>query len=170
MEVCGFQEVPDDDCLSSHLPWVPFLNLVDLIESQYTDWFHSCEKGALYLIAVSSSLNLLICLIHKGFDCDLSILPIPSPLSCGDWLFLSIKSKNKDTDASHVNTRSNITLLFFFIWLQQVLVAACGIFSCGRKTLSCDMWDLVPWPGIEPRDPAWWARNLSYWTTREIPQ
>ena len=31
-----------------------------------------------------------------------------------------------------------------FIWLCQVLVAACGIFSCGMRTLSCGMWDLVP--------------------------
>ena len=28
------------------------------------------------------------------------------------------------------------------------------------------MWDLVPWPGIEPALGAW---SLSYWTTREIP-
>ena len=32
--------------------------------------------------------------------------------------------------------------------------------------LSCDMWALVPWPGIEPRLPALGARNLSHWTTR----
>ena len=29
------------------------------------------------------------------------------------------------------------TYFHLFIWLPQVLVAACGIFSCG-------MWDLVP--------------------------
>ena len=42
---------------------------------------------------------------------------------------------------------------FFFIYLallgltcstQDLLVAAPGIFSCGMRTLSCDMWDLVP--------------------------
>ena len=33
---------------------------------------------------------------------------------------------------------------YLFIWLQWVLVAACGIFSCGMLTLSCGMWDLVP--------------------------
>ena len=31
---------------------------------------------------------------------------------------------------------------YLFIWLQWVLVAACGIFSCGMLTLSCGMWDL----------------------------
>ena len=31
------------------------------------------------------------------------------------------------------------------------------------------MWDLVPWPGIEPRPPAWGARSLSHRITREVP-
>ena len=34
----------------------------------------------------------------------------------------------------------------FFIWLNQVLVAALGIFSFS-------MWDLVPPPGIKPGAP-----------------
>ena len=36
----------------------------------------------------------------------------------------------------------------------QILVVAHGIFSCGKQTLSCGMWDLVPWPGTEPGPPA----------------
>ena len=35
--------------------------------------------------------------------------------------------------------------------------------------LSCRMWDLVPWPGIEPRPPALWEHCLSYWTIRDVP-
>ena len=35
--------------------------------------------------------------------------------------------------------------------------------------LSCSMWDLVPWPGMEPKPPALGAQSLSYWTTREVP-
>ena len=35
--------------------------------------------------------------------------------------------------------------------------------------LSCSIWDLVPWPGIEPRPPAVKAGSLSHWTTRELP-
>ena len=31
------------------------------------------------------------------------------------------------------------------------------------------MWDLVPWPGIEPGPPALGVRSLSHWTTREFP-
>ena len=55
-----------------------------------------------------------------------------------------------------------------FTWLCWVLVATCGIFGCGMGTLSCGMWDLVPWPGIE-FGPALGAWNLSHWTTREVP-
>ena len=50
---------------------------------------------------------------------------------------------------------------FFF------LVAACGIFSCGTQTVSYSMWDLVPWPGIEPGPPVLGAQSL-HWITREI--
>ena len=35
--------------------------------------------------------------------------------------------------------------------------------------LSEDMWDLIPWPGIEPGSPALGARSPSHWTTREVP-
>ena len=51
-----------------------------------------------------------------------------------------------------------------------VLVAAWGIFSCVIWTLSCGMWDLVPWPGIKPGPPALGEQSLNYLTTREVPQ
>ena len=66
--------------------------------------------------------------------------------------------------------------IYLFIWLPQVLVAACGIFSCSMWTLrcgmlafSCSMWILVPWPGIEPGPPALGAWSLNCWTIREVP-
>ena len=42
---------------------------------------------------------------------------------------------------------------YLFIWLLRVSVAAGRILSCGLGTLSCSMWGLVPWLGIEPRLP-----------------
>ena len=51
--------------------------------------------------------------------------------------------------------------LFFVFWLFWVFVAACRIFSCGRWTLNFSMWDLVPWPGIEPRPLAIGAQSLN---------
>ena len=62
--------------------------------------------------------------------------------------------------------------LFLFIWLHEVLVVACRIFDlhCGMRdlTLSCGIWDLAPWPGIEPRPSALGAWSLGHWTTREV--
>ena len=42
-------------------------------------------------------------------------------------------------------------------WLQY----AGSFFSCSMKTLSCGMWRLVPWPGIEHGPPALGARVLA---------
>ena len=38
----------------------------------------------------------------------------------------------------------NIYLFMLCIWLHQVFVVACGIFTCGMWALSCGMQDLVP--------------------------
>ena len=35
--------------------------------------------------------------------------------------------------------------------------------------LSCGLWDLVPWPGVEPWPPALGVCSLSHWTIREVP-
>ena len=62
-------------------------------------------------------------------------------------------------------TRLWILFFFFFfltfIWLHQVLVVALRIFSGG-------MWDIVSWPGIEPRSPTLGAQSLNHWTTKEV--
>ena len=39
------------------------------------------------------------------------------------------------------------------------LVAAFRIFSRGTRTLSCSVWDLVPWPGMEPT-PLHWVHGV----------
>ena len=53
---------------------------------------------------------------------------------------------------------------YLLIWMCLVLVAALGIFD-----LHWGMWDLVPWPGMEPAPPALEAWSLSHWTIREVP-
>ena len=45
----------------------------------------------------------------------------------------------------------------------------CGIFSCGMRTLSCSMWDLIPRPEIEPRPLALGTQSLNCWPPREVP-
>ena len=59
----------------------------------------------------------------------------------------------------------NDTVTYF--WFCQVLITACGIFSCVMGSLGCSRWDLVPWPGIKPGPPALGTWSLSPWTTRE---
>ena len=60
-----------------------------------------------------------------------------------------------------------------FIWPCQVLVEAHGIFlkiSYDIWILSCGLWDLVPWPGMEPGPLALGAGSLSLWTPRKSQQ
>ena len=44
---------------------------------------------------------------------------------------------------------------------QDLLIVECRIFSCNMRTLRCGMWNLVPWPGIEPGPPALGVWNLT---------
>ena len=52
----------------------------------------------------------------------------------------------------------------FGSWLKHVAPLVCGMWA-----LSCCMWHLVPWPGIETRSLALGAPSLSHWATREVP-
>ena len=47
---------------------------------------------------------------------------------------------------------------------SSIFLAARGIFSSCMQTLSCSMWELVPWPGIKPWPPALGAWSLSPWS------
>ena len=65
---------------------------------------------------------------------------------------------------------SNFKLFIcLFIWLHQVLVTACKIFSCGLWSLNYSMWNLVSLTGMEPGPPALGAWSLIHWTSREVP-
>ena len=35
----------------------------------------------------------------------------------------------------------------------------CPGLSCGKQTRGCAMWDLLPWPGMEPRPTALQAQS-----------
>ena len=60
-------------------------------------------------------------------------------------------------------------LKYLFIWQCRVFLVARGVFSCStQKLFGCNLWDLVPWPGIEPGSSAL-GTSLSHGTTREVP-
>ena len=89
----------------------------------------------------TQGLNLcLLCLLHWQAG-SLPLAPPGKPLRY-DYLWLKFLK---------------------FIWLCWVSVASHGIFS-----LYWAMWDLVPWPGIEPGSPALGDQSLSHWTSREV--
>ena len=66
-----------------------------------------------------------------------------------------------------------VCVCLIFIWLHWVLVAASRIFDLcySMWTLSCGMWDLVLWPGIELGPPTLGMYGVfaTHWTTREAP-
>ena len=43
------------------------------------------------------------------------------------------------------------------------------VVACELLVAAC-MWDLVPWPGIEPGPPALGAQSLTHCATREVPR
>ena len=51
---------------------------------------------------------------------------------------------------------------------KKSYLTALGV-SCSMRALSCSMWNLVPWPGMESGPPALGAWSLYHWTTREGP-
>ena len=59
--------------------------------------------------------------------------------------------------------------LSIFLFNEKKIYLAVLDLSFDMQTLSCSMWDIVPWTWIEPRLPALGAVEFSYWTIREVP-
>ena len=60
-----------------------------------------------------------------------------------------------------VSMETGFGVFFVVVFNLFILLHWSGIFSHS-------MWDLVPWPGIEPGPLALGAPSLSHWTTREV--
>ena len=109
-------------------------------------------------------------LLYLGWNLDLLLWPEKScPVDQHVYLPFHIRC----TLALSLYTPATMDFFFnvyfyFFIWPKWVSVVACRICSCSMRALSCCMWDLVPWLGIEPRPPALGVWSLSHWTTRGI--
>ena len=62
--------------------------------------------------------------------------------------------------------------LHFLNWNHSTyyfVTSVFNLFYLAALGLSCSMWDLVPWPGIEPRPRPLGAQSLSHWITRKVP-
>ena len=67
-----------------------------------------------------------------------------------------------------VPPRMCLSLLSLFLWFFFVVVVIVFIYLAPLG-LSCSIWDLLSWSGIEARPPALGVWGLSHWTTREVP-
>ena len=122
------------------------------------DYFHS-----LYYKAFVTILLLLFMFWFFGRKACGIIAPWPGVESAPPALEGGVLTTGPPGKPKNCKSFFFFLNIYLFIWLLLVLVVACGIFSCG-------MWDLVPWPGIEPGPPALGAQSLSHWTTREVPR
>ena len=89
--------------------------------------------------------------------------PLCSLMASGTSLFLN----------NIILDKVNSVLYDFFDNLTSHFLSLIDVFLfifLAVPGLSCSMWDLVPWPGMELRPPALRVRHLSHWTTRKVPQ
>ena len=74
------------------------------------------------------------------------------------------------------NTNGFEFILFWFLWdvyfylfiFKYLFIWWCWVFVVARMIFSCNMWDIVLWPGIKPGPPALGVLSLSHWTTRKV--
>ena len=88
-----------------------------------------------------------------------------------EWVAISFpRQSSRPRDRTWVSSTPGSLLALWATREDQ----ACSLLGCAGSSLCmhtriCGMWDLVPWPGIDPGPlPAAW--NLSHWTTREAPK
>ena len=90
----------------------------------------------------------------------------------GTWWRLFLACRQPLSHCVLTQQRKSVCFFFFFFFKKNIYwfiyLAVLGL-SCRMWTLSCDMWDLVPQPGIEPGHPALGMLRLSHGTTWEVP-
>ena len=112
-----------------------------------------------------------------GAWCGAQTLPSLGRTSVAGIAYLLMGYHTRRGDPDSISSPPLLLIpLWFFLYIfccgtakHRIFTAECGIFICGMQTLSCGMWDLVPWPGIGPSPPALGVWSFSHWTTREVP-
>lgn len=62
----------------------------------------------------------------------------------------------------HCKKKKKSVYFYLLIWIHQVFIVACWVFSFGMKLLHCGMFHMDPQIGVKPGSSA-----LGVWTTRE---
>ena len=125
------------------------LHLVDaLLQSFFLMWPSLCISAFMWLFLLRTPVMWLCTALLHDTSCSLNAsCPDPTSKYC-KIIFWGPRGWDFDTSffREPQSTHSNLSLflslfnIYLFIWLHQVL----GIFSCGIRTLSCNMKDLVP--------------------------
>ena len=136
---------------------VRFLLLLQKINKPQNTW---CKGRMLLIDAANSTRKISFYTWPKGGR-DLRGFPVVSLAELSVKAFVS---------------KFLFYCFILFMWLHwflavahRIFISPCRIFSCSTWTLGCGMGDLVPWPRMEPRPPAWRVGYLSHWATREAP-
>ena len=139
----------------------PSANLVWIVETGNTIWRRGYEKFVIHIMRFSGRAEQATQIDQKWLewigkrDWHEIVVVVRRWSWCAVvWLVTKERAPGFST--------KYFFIIYLFIWLCQVLLAACGIFSCGTQ-------DLVLWPGIKPLPPALGVWSLSHGTTKEVP-
>ena len=112
-----------------------------------------------------------------------SLVFLPKCYLCPHLFFCILKRKDNTTYKLSLLLKNNwlykvlqskklkwLKLCFFHLPCPRFPFLFSIFFYLAVLGLSCNMWDLVPWAGIEAGSPALGAQSLSHWTTREVPR
>ena len=88
---------------------------------------------------------------------------------CWEWVAISL-SRGSFQCRNWICVPSIAGGFFFFFLIFYLFISPHQLFVVAHKIFSCGMWDLVPWPGIEPQSRALGAGSLSHWATKQVPQ
>ena len=83
--------------------------------------------------------------------------PSPKALLKSNWCWRPVLPKPQPS----THYLQQITHFMFFLFNINELIRLCKVSAAARE-LSCSMWDLVLWLGIEPGSPALGAWSLRY--------
>ena len=159
-------------CQHSTRPWSQGQDKTEILAGWVTDKWPA-ESSVLCPTLTSSTWLLHVEHMETGRKSKPLWSPHFHPKEITGYTLVGSSIRNKNTRLCQQEGCYNRRLrdqtldsfLFFFfltfIWLHQVLVVALRIFSGG-------MWDIVSWPGIEPRSPTLGAQSLNHWTTKEV--
>ena len=113
------------------------------------------------LQTLSSPFSALCCVLGGCPGCTVWL----GSLFLKSLVWLGRRKAPTDPRAGGNQSKGILKKHLIFIHPDQVSVAERRLFICGTWTLSCSMWNLVPWPGIEPGPPPLGVWSLSHWTT-----